>query len=115
MANASKNSKQRDLFEAHDQGVPGASETTRPKATVGTPVAQERVSTSKLLEPTEHPAEQERFLSDVAVAKRFSVSRQTVWRWAKQGSAFPKPVQLSPGTSRWRLSDLVDYESGLSK
>ena len=79
MANASKNSTQRDLFEAHDQGVHGASEEIRPKANVTTPVAKNRVSTSKLLEPSEHPAAQERFLSDVAVAKRFSVSRQTVW------------------------------------
>ena len=55
--------------------------------------------------------ENERFLTDVAVAERYRVSRQTVWRWAKQMAEFPAPVNLSPGTSRWRLSDLLHFET----
>ena len=52
----------------------------------------------------------ERFLTDVEVAKRFCVTRQTIWRWSRDRAEFPKPVQLSPGTSRRRLSELVIFE-----
>lgn len=54
--------------------------------------------------------EDERYLCDRVVAARFGVSRQTVWRWAKGCARFPKPVVISPGTTRWLLSDLIAYE-----
>lgn len=54
------------------------------------------------------------FLSDIDVAKRYSVARPTVWRWAKETHGFPKPIHISPGTTRWRLSDLVDYEAAIA-
>ena len=49
------------------------------------------------------------FLSDQQVADRFAVSRVTVWRWAR-AAAFPHPVKLSPGCSRWRLTDIERWE-----
>lgn len=58
--------------------------------------------------------EAERYLTVRDVARRFAVSVQTVWRWAKERSEFPKPVELSPGTTRWRMSDLIAFERGLS-
>lgn len=55
-----------------------------------------------------------RFFSDKDVAKRYGVSRPTIWRWVKNNSAFPAPIQLSPGTTRWKLSDLQTYEHSLN-
>lgn len=45
-----------------------------------------------------------------AVAKRYSVSPDTVWRWTRNG-VFPKPVKLSPSCTRWRLSDIEAFEA----
>lgn len=69
--------------------------------------AVERGSTGRAYSPRE---EVERYLSVRQVADRFAVSVQTVWRWKKDSVAFPKPVVLSPGTTRWRMSDLVAFE-----
>jgi predicted DNA-binding transcriptional regulator AlpA len=44
------------------------------------------------------------------VADRYKVFRSTVWRWVKKAPDFPKPIRLTPGTTRWRLSDLVRFE-----
>jgi predicted DNA-binding transcriptional regulator AlpA len=53
------------------------------------------------------------YLSVLQVARRFSVSVPTIWRWAKTRPEFPKPVLLSPGTTRWRVSDLIAFEQSL--
>jgi len=50
------------------------------------------------------------FHSDKQVAQRYEVGRATVWRWVKD-SDFPKPVRLSPGCTRWKLSDLEEWEA----
>jgi len=50
------------------------------------------------------------FLSDKQAALRFGVGRCTIWRWYSQGN-FPFPVKLSPGCTRWRLSDLEKWET----
>ena len=38
-------------------------------------------------------------------ASRFSVSVSTWWRWVAAGRA-PQPIKLSPGCTRWAVSDL---------
>jgi|TARA_B100000959_G_scaffold52017_2_gene54087 prophage regulatory protein len=48
--------------------------------------------------------------SDKQIAQRFKVSRATIWRWAKEGH-FPKPIRLSPGCTRWKLSDIEEWEA----
>lgn len=53
------------------------------------------------------------FLTDTQVARRYGVSRPTVWRWCKTNPGFPSPKQISPGTTRWALSDLHEFDSGL--
>lgn len=53
------------------------------------------------------------YLSDREVAKRFNISKATVWRWNERNPDFPKRIKLSPGTSRWRLFDLVEFEKNL--
>jgi len=48
--------------------------------------------------------------SDLQLAEKFSVSRATIWRWVANGK-FPKPVKLSEGCTRWRLSDVEAFET----
>ncbi|UYV38684.1 hypothetical protein N4R57_06455 [Rhodobacteraceae bacterium D3-12] len=51
------------------------------------------------------------FVSVHDVAARYNVLPSTIWRWLKKAPEFPAPVKLTPGTTRWRLSDLVSYEA----
>lgn len=50
------------------------------------------------------------YVSDAALAARYSVSRNTIWRWTEKGE-LPTPVKLSPGCTRWRLSDVEAWEA----
>ncbi|HCE38790.1 MAG: AlpA family transcriptional regulator [Alcanivorax sp.] len=56
---------------------------------------------------------QQTHLSDTGVGRRYSVSRATVWRWTREGN-LPRPVRLGPATTRWRLADLEEWETGKS-
>ncbi len=49
------------------------------------------------------------FLRDIEVAKRYGVSRPTIWRWVSNGN-FPRPIKLSAGSARWSFSDLEVWE-----
>lgn len=51
------------------------------------------------------------YLSDIQLADRYGVHRSTPWRWAKVDSSFPRPVTLTPGCTRWKLSELEAWES----
>lgn len=51
------------------------------------------------------------YVSDQNLAGRYSVTRQTVWRWLKTDPAFPKPISLSPGCTRWRLDEIEAWEA----
>lgn len=53
------------------------------------------------------------YLSDTQLAARYNVHRATPWRWAQDGR-FPKPVSLSPGCTRWKLSDIETWETSRS-
>lgn len=55
------------------------------------------------------------FLSDAQLAIRFSVNRVTIWRWRKTDPTFPQPVKLSPGATRWRLSEIEAWEQSRTK
>jgi prophage regulatory protein len=52
----------------------------------------------------------ETFLTDMDLAARYGVHRSTPWRWAKTDPTFPKPVNLTPGCTRWRLSEITAWE-----
>ncbi|RKF12842.1 AlpA family phage regulatory protein [Roseovarius spongiae] len=52
------------------------------------------------------------YLSAEQVAKRFSVSKDTIWRWKRDGD-FPAAVKLGGTTTRWRLSDIEEWEGCL--
>ncbi|MEI4471500.1 helix-turn-helix transcriptional regulator [Frigidibacter sp. MR17.24] len=51
------------------------------------------------------------YLSDIQLAARFSVHRGTPWRWTKTRPDFPKPVTLTPGCTRWKLSQIEAWEA----
>lgn len=53
----------------------------------------------------------ETYLSDTQLAARYSVHRTTPWRRAKSHKSFPKPVTLSPGCTRWKLSEIEVWEA----
>lgn len=50
------------------------------------------------------------YFSVKEVAERFSVKPATIWNWLKNVSNFPKPVCISPGTTRWRAADIIQFE-----
>jgi prophage regulatory protein len=50
------------------------------------------------------------YLTVDQVAERLGVSTDSIWRW-KRADKFPKAVRVGPGSTRWRLSDIVAYES----
>ena len=52
------------------------------------------------------------YLTVGQVAQRFGVSKDSIWRWKRNGE-FPKPFKLG-GSTRWRLSDIEDWESQLT-
>lgn len=49
------------------------------------------------------------YVSDRDLAKRYKKSRATIWRWLAT-LGFPAPVKLSPGCTRWRLSEVEAWE-----
>jgi prophage regulatory protein len=53
-----------------------------------------------------------KYVSDSFLADRYSVSRNTVWRWAQQGT-LPKPVKLSHGCTRWNLAEIEAHEQAI--
>lgn len=55
---------------------------------------------------------QREWLSDKHLSQRLGVSRATVWNWAKDGRLAP-PVKLGKNTTRWRLSDVQEFEQSV--
>jgi prophage regulatory protein len=55
----------------------------------------------------------ERFYRDKDIAEALGVSRNTVWRWTREGRLAP-PVKLGPGCSRWRESAVKELTRGQS-
>jgi prophage regulatory protein len=53
------------------------------------------------------------YLSVDQVAARFGVSKDSIWRWKREGD-FPAAVKLGGTTTRWRLSDIEDWEGRLA-
>lgn len=51
------------------------------------------------------------YLSDMQLSARYSVHRTTPWRWAKNNPSFPKPITLTPGCTRWKLSEIEAWEA----
>lgn len=50
------------------------------------------------------------FFSDKDLARRWRVSRVSIWRWSEQGK-LDKPMKLGPNTTRWSLEAVSRFES----
>ena len=51
------------------------------------------------------------YLSDQDLARRWGVARPTIWRWHREQAEFPRCVKLAPGCSRWKLSEIEEWEA----
>lgn len=51
------------------------------------------------------------YTNDQGLAARLSVSRQTIWRLVKSDPQFPRPIRLTPGCTRWLLSEVEAWEA----
>jgi prophage regulatory protein len=50
-----------------------------------------------------------RYVSVKYTARRFGVKPQTIWVWLREGR-FPKSVKFGEHVTRWRISDLDEWE-----
>ncbi len=66
--------------------------------------------TVTIIKEIAHPAIAPIYLSDNQVSTRYKVSSNTIWRWVRN-KTFPAPVKLTPGCTRWRLSDIEAWEA----
>ncbi len=57
----------------------------------------------------------ETYLSDRQIGERFGVHHLTPRRWTREDPTFPRPVKLSPGCTRWRLSEIEVWEAQKAK
>lgn len=53
---------------------------------------------------------QEVYITDAQIAARYGVHRATPWRWAKTDPLFPRPLNLTAGCTRWKLSEIEAWE-----
>lgn len=51
------------------------------------------------------------YVTDRQVGARYNVHHLTARRWVKADPTFPKPIRLSPGCTRWKLSDIEAWEA----
>ena len=45
------------------------------------------------------------------LADRWGVDPSTIWRWSKKHADFPKPVNLGPNCTRFKLADVEAWEA----
>ncbi|MGJ8590169.1 MAG: helix-turn-helix transcriptional regulator [Yoonia sp.] len=53
------------------------------------------------------------YLTVEQVAARFAVSKDSIWRWRREGE-FPAPYKLGGRTARWRLAEIEAWEAQCS-
>lgn len=49
------------------------------------------------------------FVRDKELASMLSVSRSTIWRWAKEKKSFPKPQKMSSGVTAWKIEEINNW------
>lgn len=50
------------------------------------------------------------YAKDADLARRFRVSRATVWRWVHT-RGFPQPVRFGDNCTRWKMADVLRWET----
>lgn len=68
------------------------------------PICESNTTNCKVLDSNTR-----KYLSVRRVAQRFDISVNTVWRWVRN-KKLPEPVKFSDKCTRWKESDLIDYE-----
>lgn len=53
----------------------------------------------------------DKYLTDTDLAKRYNIARPTVWRWHREQQNFPRAIRLTPGCTRWKLSEIEKWEA----
>ena len=53
---------------------------------------------------------EQKWLSDKQVAARYSVSRITIWRWAREVPEFPTPHKISGNVTRWHAPEIDAFD-----
>jgi prophage regulatory protein len=51
------------------------------------------------------------YLTDRQIGVRYAVHHLTPRRWLKTDPTFPRPIRLTPGCTRWKLSDIEAWEA----
>jgi len=51
------------------------------------------------------------YVTDRQIGARYGVHHLTPRRWLKSDPTFPKPIRLTPGCTRWKLSDIEAWEA----
>lgn len=105
-----------DLFERLKAGSP-PHQPPHPTETKQKPAKRIRRGANQKVaakQPVSGGSASTAYLTDEDVARRFQVSRQTIWRWVG-ASHFPAPFKLSAGTSRWRLEEILTFERKLPR
>ena len=74
-------------------------------------MAERKISTKPKPEIsiTETTTDQDVYVNDKWLAKRYGVSRKTIWQWVRENS-FPKPKNLSPKCTRWYMGRVREWE-----
>ena len=57
----------------------------------------------------------ETYVTDRQLGARWQVHHLTPRRWLKDDPTFPRPVKLTPGCTRWRLSEIEVWEAQRAK
>ncbi len=50
------------------------------------------------------------YLDSRQLGARYQVHHLTPRRWVKTDDTFPRPVHLTPGCTRWKLSEIEAWE-----
>ena len=57
----------------------------------------------------------ETYVTDRQLGARWQVHHLTPRRWLKDDPTFPRPIKLTPGCTRWRLSEIEAWEAQRAK
>ncbi|RLA42560.1 MAG: hypothetical protein DRR42_23200 [Gammaproteobacteria bacterium] len=57
-----------------------------------------------------HSSSNSKYMTDSDLAERWTVSRDTVWRWSKIGKT-PSPIKLGDNCTRWLRSRIEEWEA----